>query len=82
MGFFHPPLLNLAMHPKGNDSRRMSIRAAYGKNGKRIVVCSKRLIVENVSSRNMPFSQKPTCQPLVLYKMLIIIMFKTPIING
>lgn len=81
MGFFHPPLLNLAMQPKGNDSTIMSIKAVYAK-GKLSAVCITRLIVENVSNRNMPFSQKPTCQPLVLYSMLMTAMFKTPIIIG
>ena len=82
MGFFHPPLLNLAKHPKGNDNTRISIRATYGVNGKLKLVCSKRLMVEKARSRNMPFSQKPTCQPRVLYSTLMIKMFKTPMING
>jgi hypothetical protein len=81
MGFFHPLLLNLAMQPNGNASRTMSIMAVNVK-GRLRAVCNTRLTVENVSSRNMPFNQKPTCQPLVLYRMFMMKMFKTPIING
>jgi len=39
-------------------------------------------MVVNVSSKNMPFSQKPTCQPFVLYNELIIMMFRLPKIKG
>lgn len=69
------------MQPKGNDSKTMSIAAVYAK-GKLNAVCNTRLTVENVSSRNMPFSQKPTCQPLVWNNVLMMKMFKMPIIIG
>ncbi len=82
MGFFHPPLLNLAKHPKGKGNTSTSIKAMYGVNGKLKFVCSRRLMVEKARSKKMPFSQKPTCQPRVLYNMLMIKMFKTPMING
>ena len=81
MGFFHPPLLKRAMHPKGKASRTMSTMATVVKVKFR-VVCRTRLMVEKVSTKKMPFSQKPTCQPLVLYSVLMMKMFKTPIKIG
>ena len=82
MGFFHPPLLNLAMQPNGTDRAKRSIRAMCGAKGKLKVVSSTMLIVVKASSRNMPFNQKPTCQPFVLCRMLMTTMFRTPSSKG
>lgn len=77
MGFFHPPLLNRAMHPNGNANRTISTRATLVKDTFR-TVCRTRLTVVNVKNRKMPFNHMPTCHPFVLYNVLIIKMFRTP----
>ena len=69
------------MQPNGSDSTIMSIKAAEVKD-KLNWVWSTRLTEENARSRNMPFSQKPTCQPLVLNRVLMMNMFRIPIIMG
>ena len=59
----------------------MSIRAAEV-NVRLSWVCSTRLTLEKASSRNMPFSQNPTGQPLVLNNVLMMKMFRMPTIMG
>ena len=69
------------MHPNGSANNKSMI-AITGKNCKVKVVCRIKLMVENARRRKTPFSQKPTCQPLVLCSELINAMFMTPITIG
>jgi hypothetical protein len=42
--------------------------AIYVEKGKPAIVCIRRLIVEKMSRRKKPFSQKPICHPSQSYK--------------
>jgi len=81
MGFFQPPLLNRAMQPNGNANNTTSITATTVNDSPK-AVCNTIFTVENVNSRNMPFSQNPTCHPLVPNSTLMMKMFRTPTIMG
>jgi len=70
-------LLNRAIQPKGIANTTTSI-IAVKVNDRFNVVCNTRFKVENVSNRKTPFSQKLTYQPLVLKRVLMMNMFKTP----
>ena len=59
---------------------RMAIIAVYGLKGKPVIVCIMSVIVENVSSRSRPLSQKPVCQSSILYMRCMMMMFSVPMI--
>lgn len=56
----------------------MAISAMYGAKGKPVIVCSMSVIVENVSSRNRPLSQKPVRQSSHLYRRCRMMTFSVP----
>ena len=55
IGFFHPPLLNLAMQPKGNDNNKSIKCCVWQKRQVEALFVITRLSVENASSKKIPF---------------------------